>query len=375
MKIDRSTTTSSQIDWNSDTILYKSLSFSISDFRAFIHGLTSSTRATLFGDILFENRVSTRDSPIRNIPNIPWKRIFDNPLDSTPFSNFLLDPRTQLGLDSPEKWLFNRIATSPDLASRFSIPGPQLTWNSQKLSDWISNIQLFLEKLLILAHIIGGQPPRAPELASIRYSNSTTTGVRNIFVESGFVYFVTYYHKGYTIQGSTKIIHRFLPREIGELLVYYLWLVVPFLARISFDVFRKPLTEYLFENLARRTRSKASKIQSDRFRTVFRRETLAGLGLSINPSEYRYITIGISRRFLSKPYHFQPEDIGEIGDENDPDYEDEVLDLQAGHSTHVAGLTYARGLLEPSGEIQSLKLRFREASLVCYLLGLYLSLL
>ena len=36
------------------------------------------------------------------------------------------------------------------------------------------------------------------------------------------VFFVTYYHKGYSIQDSTKIIHRYLPREVGELLVYYI---------------------------------------------------------------------------------------------------------------------------------------------------------
>ena len=77
------------------------------------------------------------------------------------------------------------------------------------------------------------------------------------------VFFVTYYHKGYSIQDSTKIIHRYLPREVGELLVYYLWLVVPFLSRISLEVFQKPLSEYLFEDLSRKRHKAYSKISGD----------------------------------------------------------------------------------------------------------------
>jgi hypothetical protein len=40
------------------------------------------------------------------------------------------------------------------------------------------------------------------------------------------VLFVTLYHKNYVATSSTKVIHCYLPSEVGELLVYYLWLVV-----------------------------------------------------------------------------------------------------------------------------------------------------
>ena len=51
---------------------------------------------------------------------------------------------------------------------------------------------------------------------------------RSIFIEDGLVSTVTAYHKGYNIVGSTKIIHRYLPREVSELVVYYLWFILPF---------------------------------------------------------------------------------------------------------------------------------------------------
>jgi hypothetical protein len=36
----------------------------------------------------------------------------------------------------------------------------------------------------------------------------------------GLVSFVTFYHKGYSVSRSTKIIHWYLPEAISELLVY-----------------------------------------------------------------------------------------------------------------------------------------------------------
>jgi hypothetical protein len=62
----------------------------------------------------------------------------------------------------------------------------------------------------------------------MRWKNTAYGGVWNIFIKEGLIAFVAIYHKGYRSSGNIKIIHRYLPREVGELLVYYLWLVLPF---------------------------------------------------------------------------------------------------------------------------------------------------
>ncbi|KAN0069260.1 hypothetical protein V8E54_012889 [Elaphomyces granulatus] len=86
----------------------------------------------------------------------------------------------------------------------------------------------FREKLMVLVHITGGQPARGPELLSVRHTNTAGGRHRNVFVERGYVAMATRYHKGNSATLSTRIIHRYLPREVGELLVWYLWLVLPF---------------------------------------------------------------------------------------------------------------------------------------------------
>jgi sulfur relay (sulfurtransferase) DsrC/TusE family protein len=41
-----------------------------------------------------------------------------------------------------------------------------------------------------------------------------------VFIEDGMVVFVTQYYKGYNVSSNVKIIHRYLPREVGELVVW-----------------------------------------------------------------------------------------------------------------------------------------------------------
>jgi hypothetical protein len=73
-----------------------------------------------------------------------------------------------------------------------------------------------------LMHITGGQLARGLEIISVRHSNTVKGGHRNIFIEDRMVVFATRYYKGYNVSGDVKIIHWYLLREVGELLVYYM---------------------------------------------------------------------------------------------------------------------------------------------------------
>jgi hypothetical protein len=78
----------------------------------------------------------------------------------------------------------------------------------------------------------GGQPARGTELLTLRWRNSDTCDVWNITIENGLVCFVTSYHKNYSTTNSTKIIYCYLPTEVSEILVYHIWLVIPFLEQL-----------------------------------------------------------------------------------------------------------------------------------------------
>ena len=64
-------------------------------------------------------------------------------------------------------------------------------------------------------------------MLSIQHRNDTASNVRGVFIQGGLVALVTRYHKGFAFSGRPKTVYRFLPNDVGELLVYYLWLIAP----------------------------------------------------------------------------------------------------------------------------------------------------
>jgi len=48
------------------------------------------------------------------------------------------------------------------------------------------------------------------------------TNQRGIFINNSMVDFITSYHKGFNHSLKSKIIHRYVPKEVRELIVYYL---------------------------------------------------------------------------------------------------------------------------------------------------------
>lgn len=318
------------------------------EFRGMIHGLMTETRRMLINDLLLANDRF-------NMPRIPWQSLRDNPVKNTPGWNFMQDTRNQSEVDG-QWWLYNRIGENENIKRKFVKAGRGLTWNRSQIEGYMHQVMEYREKLLMLMHITGGQPARAPELLSIRHSNSIKGGHRNVFVEDELMVFVTRYHKGYAISGDVKVIHRYLPREIGELVVYYLWLVLPFQQRLEAAVWKKDeISPYMWP-----TDPNGKKWTSERMRKVMKRESLVGLGLELTIQSYRELAIGISRRYM-RGQAFRMDEDDEDGDWQEGE-KDEVLDLQAGHTAHVAGMIYARGIMERSGEVASKRQKFREPS-------------
>jgi hypothetical protein len=168
------------------------------------------------------------DRRAEHLPQIHLSTLKDDPTIHQANYSFLQDPRNEQVLGGHERFLLRQVRQSPRLRRQFFSDPEKLLWDQQHVKQYVQLIQAFLRRLLLLVHLTGGQPARGTELLTLRWRNSACCETRNIFLENGLVSFVTSYHNNYAATNSTKIIHRYLPSEIGELLVYYLWLVVPF---------------------------------------------------------------------------------------------------------------------------------------------------
>ena len=236
------------------------------------------------------------------------------------------------------RWLLNQVLQTPELAQQF-IHQDGGIWKHGRVNDYLDKMSLFMEKLLVLIHISAGQPARCNELLSLRYCNTEKGGHRCIFVENGLVVIVTYYDKGYNITGTEKIIHRYLPQEVGELLLLYIWLVLPMQQQLQLLVFND--TEIPSAFLWSMDQHK--KWTAERMRKLMKRESDRLIGVPLNISSYRQIAIAISDRYMKKMNKFEKED-GEKGEDKDKDedeqYDDAVAE-QSAHTPETAGRIYA----------------------------------
>jgi len=373
LRIHYNSTATGHVSWlGQDELLYKEIHFTMGDFRGFVHGLVSSMRQLMHEELLMCEAAST--------PAIPWDQVMDDPTQPKPGWSFLDDSRTPWPLQGAQ-WLMNRIQREPRLQQQF-IDGPERRFRIRAIERYMQSVVHFREKLAVGVHVTAGQPGRAPELLSIRHRN-TQGAHRNIFVEDGLVVFATKYHKGFYASNDAKIIHRYLPRAVGELVVWYLWLVLPFVERLQ------ALQQHM-QGISRETvqgiQSRAAYIwgpdphdgrewTSERLREALKRETEIGLkGRVLNLPAYRNIAIGISRRYLRLSSSF-PENVRNDGSTEAPAEDEDhergmdhdqfmghIADLQAAHSSHVAGMIYGREITEQAGTTAHRREMFRLSS-------------
>jgi superfamily II DNA helicase RecQ len=347
MKIAINTTSDGHVQWrDGDVLAYKNLRFSMVDFRGMVHQLVHATQRALFEDVLFAAGAA-------ELPVIPWDQLFDNPSDSSNGWSFVDDVRTPWPVDGSQ-WLYRRVQGSEKLRQRFVQANGDGSLHHGRVHDWFRQLDVFRGKLLALLHLTGGQPARGTELLSVRHSNTVQGGHRNLFIENGMVVFVCRYHKGYEFKGDVKIIHRYLPREVGQLVVWYRWLALPFAQRLEalLEPDRTPSSHLWPADFAGRIYT------TDRLKQELQKASLAGLGQAITVADYRHIAIAISRRFVRAKNAFHEDDAEYAGGDDD-----NVADEQATHSAFTAGTVYARELDELPGSSASRRQQFRSASI------------
>jgi hypothetical protein len=115
--------------------------------------------------------------------------------------------------------LFKQVGRDARVRGKFIKLGSRLGVDQEAVKQYIDRVIKFCKKLAVLIYIAGGQPAQGPKILSVQHSNTIKGGHRNIFIKDGIVVFVTRYHKGYNVSSDIKIIHQYLPREVGELVV------------------------------------------------------------------------------------------------------------------------------------------------------------
>lgn len=355
----RDTTTGlGHISWSDDKeeLAYKELKLTMTGFKGFVLQQIKFAGEQL-RSLLY---MQLEEDTIAHLPELDLKRLKDNAAVKTPGWNFLCDPRNTT-LQGYERWLLNRVISTDQLRKDFFLEAESARWRRPAAERYLKQVDTFLERLLLIAQLVSGQPARGSELMSLQLCNTIDCRRRNIFLENGLISFVTSYHKGYSVEGCVKIIHRYLPQEVSMLVVYYLWLVLPFANQLRMLALDQPATAtcspYLWSqpHKAHQDAGQYSPWPSSRLSGILKEEFQTYLHTKANIQIWRHAAIAISRQHLRQAKFRKDFDIGAgpIATWND---------AQACHAADLAASVYARGIEEAPGHTEQARAEYRQIS-------------
>ena len=348
-RIRNNTTSAGFISWTDDfsQLSFKDLTLDITAIRNFIQ---------LEIGLLQQDLVEICLGPDKAVPSFDLHQLKDNPASIKIGWSFIQEPQNNL-LDWKE-WLLQRVLDCPLLSQRFFRPknrGGELPkppeWNCTEVRSYLKTERRFLTRLSLLIYLLSGQPARGTELFSLRFQNTSLGGSRSIFIEHGLVSFVTSYHKGYSIDGRLKLIHRYLTSDLSQILVQYLVLVRPFVQQLHSLAFNEVFgSSFLW---AKRDTPWDTCYLTDFFAVETAREL--GKDSTLMVSSWRHIAIAISREFLPR---------GEYFDRAADQETLTAIDRQAGHHGLTAATIYGRLIAEGYGQVRQFRERYRRISLL-----------
>lgn len=322
---------------NSTEISFRGICFTMVDFRTAVHNKIEKAKVMLLKLCECET--------MNKLPAIYWSSICDNMNDGTNDNySFVYEKRNNFVARSRE---FNQ---QRDL-SKWIVDG---SFDNNKVKQFKCDVKSFLELMLPLVHVTSGQPARGSEITILQHCNSIK-GDRNIYIYKEMVCIHARYNKNMMVTNRSKPIFRYLPLRVGELLVYYLWLVLPFyhtvVGKHDSCCYR---SSFLFtDDIVSKTFSE-STWSSGMFSSMLKNFFGTSMGVTMNISSYRHVAIAIARRWLNITVHSKA-DIENNFDDLQIDHDDkhdndtlhdDIWDLQAGHTTQTALRVYARNVNE-----------------------------
>ena len=312
-----------------------------------------------------------------------------------------------------KEWLATRVTNERQLMETFinvqvteavGAGGSGVVWKSNRVRKYGKAMRLCRERLYVLSHMAGGLPVRGTEMITVQHINSANGEGRGVFVEDGILVIVLRYHKGIGASGKAKVIHRYLPREVGELLFYYLWMVIPFWRKLegacaggrveeSSAFIWEPVKEERWagprpvkRKRIERDKERENSIEGEdrgggdvgeeeesnglagifirekwdtnRVRRAMQQASLEWLQVKIDIIMWRHGAKSIYRRYINDKAVIKTVVKGDSGE----DSEDKAFDIQTGHGSKIGGAIYGRTTTESPFSTEAQRAALRRVS-------------
>lgn len=214
---------SGAVSWSEDRLIlsYRGKPIALSRFKSMVHGAIAEAEDMLWKDLLCTGLDDRFEIPLDELrDDVTWTKRGVSFIDNT-----------HNGLREKRKWTLKRILSDKDGSKMRN----QRSWAMPHVRRYLRKVDRFRELLLLCMHLSGGQPARGTEMTTLRFKNGYLQD-RNIFVMHGQMVFVTRYHKSQSQIDKPKVIPRFLPWRVGQVLAVYLAYLQPVQEYLSVQV-------------------------------------------------------------------------------------------------------------------------------------------
>jgi len=207
-------------------------------------------------------------------------------------------------------------------------------WHTRLAREYLREVDKFRKLLLFCVHVTGGQPARGSEILSLRFKNGCVRD-RNIFLLDGYVMSVTFYNKTQAEWDVPKVIPRFLPWRVGQLLSLYLVYVQPLAELISVETgYGCGWSEYIWGD-------NKGPWETPKLTSILRQRTGSDIGHALGTLQFRHAAVGIGRQVVGDEFAQGYKD--ETGEVEEPEMEggEDPLEVSAGRSSATGVNRYA----------------------------------
>jgi superfamily II DNA or RNA helicase len=228
------------------------------------------------------------------------------------------------------------------------------TWKTKGVTRWLSDLRQLKGLTMVACHVWGGMPGRGPELTTMRHCDGLQV-MRNAFVHDGSVMIVTDRDKAKSIRDMGRKVARFLPDDLGRMLVAYVAWLLPAEELLEQEL-QLPATPPSIKEFMWR-HGPSARWNTEKLSALLAREMGTGIGVRLGTARYRIIVIEMGRivdGLVLEEMEKRIEDDNRDGIEMD--------DLQSTHGTRTARQNYAVHIGMPGHLHPMLIRRYHEIS-------------
>lgn len=224
-------------------------------------------------------------------------------------------------------------------------------WNSATIRSNLGWYDDLTQLLILMIYLVGGQAPRCTELFALEHCNGASMS-RGVCVYAGKMALISRHHKARRTTNSEFQVVRYLPKEPGKVLYYYLVFIRPFACMLHRVCYSEDAESTLiFSSLARPKKPLKTAVLSK----ILRGQTTSTLGFPVGVQTYRQISIAITENHVKQ--------IANPFNRHDDRSKEANIDVafawQSGHRPLQRGMTYGLDGAFP-GSLQPALLRVYE---------------